>query len=240
MLNDLITALTLLTVLPAPSRAATIARPLGRSMAWFPAVGLLLGGILVFALWLLRMVFPDLVVAALVLAVWAMLTGALHLEALADTGDGLLATVPRDKRLEIMHDPRVGAFGAVTLGVVLLIKFAALASLTDIGLVVLAPVLARWGMVLAATFPPVSATGMAAMFRQGLGRRELVIATVTAALVAVPFGVRGVAAFALAAAAVLLVARVALARLGGLNGDIYGATGELVETIVLLIGTMRV
>jgi adenosylcobinamide-GDP ribazoletransferase len=237
MIRDFITALTLLTVLPAPAMNGQPPRPLGKSLAWFPLVGLLLGLVLLVAIYLLRSIFPVPVAAALTVALWAWLTGALHLEGLADSGDGLAATVSREKRLEIMHDPRVGSFGVVTVTIALVVKFAAVASLRSMGLLVLAPLLARWAMVVAATFPPASSKGMAVLFRDGLGKRDLVVATLVTAVIVGVFAWEGLAAFACAVAALLVVVRMAMSKLGGLNGDIYGAIGEVVEVIVLLVGT---
>jgi adenosylcobinamide-GDP ribazoletransferase len=234
---DLISALTLLTVVPVPGRWCGTARSLGNSLAWFPAVGLILGVVLALALYLARAVLPEQVAATLVVALWAGMTGALHLEALADCGDGLAATASPERRQEIMHDPHIGAFGVVAVVLVLLLKFAAIASLHNFGLLVLAPILARWAMVLAATFPLARDTGMAVLFRDGFGRWQLLAATVWAALGAVALGWRGLVAFVMAFAIVLVFARLARDRLGGMNGDVYGAIGEVVEAAILVLGS---
>ncbi len=230
----LLSALTLLTIVPVPTRWSLPTTNLGKSLAWFPLVGAGLGIILAFALHFLRLGFSDPLAAALTLALWAMLTGALHLEGVADSGDGLLSTAPRDKRLESMRDPRVGAFGAVALGVLLITKFAAIASLHDTFFLALAPMLGRWAMVLAATFPLARTDGMAARFSQGLSRREIIVATGIAAAGAVAFGWRGVIAWVAATLVVLALARIAQNRLGGMTGDIYGAVGEVTEVVVLM------
>ncbi len=232
----LLTAFTLLTIVPVPTRWALPTSSLGRSLAWFPLVGAGLGIVLALALHVLRIVFSDLIASALVLALWAALTGALHLEGVADAGDGLLSTTPREKRLEIMRDPRVGAFGVVAVGVVLIAKFAAIASLNDALYILLAATLGRWAMVLAATFPLARTEGMAARFREGLSRREIFIAMVIAALGAATFGWRGVIAWVAATAVVFVMARIARDWLGGMTGDVYGAVGELTEVVVLMVG----
>ncbi len=236
-MNDMISALTLLTIVPVPRRCCQTTRAAGKSLAWFPAIGLLLGIVLALALYLTRAVLPDQVAAALVVALWAGLTGALHLEALADCGDGLAATASPERRQEIMHDPRVGAFGVVAVVLVLLVKFAAIASLHDLGFLILSPILARWALVLAATFPLARNTGMAVLFRDGFGRGQLLAATVCAALASAAFGWRGLAAFVMACAIVLLFARLARNRLGGMNGDVYGAIGEVVEAVILVLAS---
>ncbi len=237
MAFDLISALTLLTIVPVPGRWRQTTRPLGKSLAWFPLIGLLLGVVLAPALQLARAVLPDQVAAALVVALWAVLTGALHLEALADCGDGLAATASPQRRQEIMHDPHVGAFGVVAVAVVLLIKFAALASLDDLGFLVLSPLLARWAMVMAAIFPLAQNTGMAASFRDGFGRQQLISASLWAGLGSLAFGWRGLLAIVMAFAVVLIFAQLARHRLGGMNGDVYGALGEVVEAVILVLGS---
>jgi adenosylcobinamide-GDP ribazoletransferase len=148
----------------------------------------------------------------------------------------LLSTAPREKRLEVMRDPRIGAFGAIALGILLITKFAAIVSLREIFFLALAPILARWAMVLAATFQLASVDGMAARFREGLSRKEIMIATVLTALGAAAFGWRGAIAWVAAALVVIALARIAQSRLGGMTGDVYGAVGELTEIAVLLVG----
>ncbi len=232
-------ALTLLTIAPVPSHWSLPTTNPGKSLAWFPLVGAVLGIILALALSLLRIVSSELIASALVLALWAALTGALHLEGVADSGDGLLSTAPREKRLDIMRDPRIGAFGAIALGIVLITKFAAIASLRDALFLALAPILARWAMVLAATFPLARSDGMAARFSEGLSRREISIATVFTVFGAAAFGWRGVIAWVAATVVVVALARIAQSRLGGMTGDVYGAIGELTEIAVLLVGAVR-
>ncbi len=231
-------ALTLLTVVPIPGRWCGTRSALGKSYTWFPVIGLLLGIVLALASHLARAVMPGQVAAALVVALWAGMTGALHLEALADCGDGLLATASPQRRQEIMHDPHVGAFGIVAVLVVLLIKFAAIASIPDLWFLILPPILARWAMVLAVTFPLAQGTGMAAIFHEGFGRWQLTAATLWAVLASVAFGWRGLVAFVVASAIVMVFARLARDRLGGMNGDVYGALGEVVEAVVLVLGSL--
>ena len=93
-------------------------------------------------------------------------------------------------------------------------------------------------MTFAATFPLARADGMAARFREGFGRREIFIGTLITAIAVGAFGWRGLIAWVAAVLVAFAVARIALKRLGGLTGDVYGAVGELVEVAVLLVGTI--
>ena len=99
-----------------------------RAPLWFGPVGLVLGAVLG-ALWRgAGALAPPLVVAVVVVAVDAGLTGMLHLDGLADCGDGLVAPMDRDRRLAVMRAPEVGAFGVVAVVVVVALRIAALAS----------------------------------------------------------------------------------------------------------------
>jgi adenosylcobinamide-GDP ribazoletransferase len=258
-MDDLWRALGLLTVLPVRAHweEGTLA---GRAMAAYPFVGGLIGVAL--ALWALLLTrlpvaFPgSLLPAVLVLVLWVVLTGALHLDGWADCCDALFVPVTRERRLEILHDPRLGSFGGVGLALLLLLKLAAIQALAfgfsraggpglsvpfwttrlpGWAVLVVAPVVARWALVVAArAYPPARPQGMAVTFRLGLGRRELVAATLTAAVVCVPLGLAGLVLWAVAASAMYTLARLALARLGGLTGDVYGAIVELAEAAVLV------
>jgi len=139
-----------------------------------------------------------------------------------------------------LRDVHLGTFGAVGVMLLLIVKFAALASATSFMPILLAPMLGRWAMVFAATFPLARTSGMAAMFRAGLTRRIVFVATMFAALVCACFSVIGVAAFISAFIVALVLTRLALNRLGGLTGDIYGMIGESVEVAVVMIGSLMI
>lgn len=238
-MNDLLRAISLLTTLQVQPDWDDPA-PLGRAMAWYPVVGLLLGVLLALSSGILLHLLPagvggGLVRAVLLVVGWAMLTGGLHLDGWADSCDALAAPVDRDKRLEILRDPRLGSFGATGLVLLLLGKVAALAALSGARPLLLAPVLARWCLVLvAASWPSARPGGMGDRFRQGLGAQQLRAASAVALLVAVLAGVPGLLLVGVAWFTARGVARLAAARLGGLTGDVYGATVEAVETAVLL------
>ena len=232
-MNDFRTALALLTVLPFAPRNATVS---ARALAYYPLIGLIIGLALAAANFLLRLFFPALVAAALLIALWAALTGALHLDGFTDACDGLFAATTRERRLEILRDVHLGAFGAVGLILLLLTQVAAVSSLESFAPIVLASVLGRWAMVYAAAYPLARREGMAVVFSAGLTRRELLIAMCFAALVAAIFGAFGLAALVAAFVVATVIARFVMARLGGLTGDIYGMVCESVEVAVLLVG----
>jgi adenosylcobinamide-GDP ribazoletransferase len=234
-MNDLRTALGLLTIFPV--RYAKIS---AGALAWYPAIGLFIGATLVTVHFLLQLALPNLVVAVIDVAMWAMITGGLHLDGFADACDALFAATTRERRLEILRDVHLGTFGVVGLILLLTLKVATVANATTLTPIFLAPILGRWAIVFAATFPLARREGMAATFIAGLSRRQVLLATMIAVLCCAIFGWLGLAAFVGAAMIAGLVGRMALNRLGGLTGDIYGMICESVEVGVLLIGCARV
>lgn len=237
LLSDLRAAFAFLTLLPVRTDSA---RSPGHAFAWFPLVGLTIGGLLAAVGWL---PLAEPLRSFLLLAVWVGISGGLHLDGWADSCDGLWVTAAPERRLEIMKDPRTGAWAVIGLVLLLLGKFAALYDLLPI-LLVAAPVAGRWAMVLAASaFPYARAHSdgehsLGGWFREGLGRRELQIATVSAIVIvggAAWFDVRALWAFAAALIVAFGFGRWAARRLGGgLTGDVYGAVCELTELLCVL------
>jgi len=213
---------------------------LGRSAGWFPAVGLFIGAVLAAAHWGLGQLFPPLLTGALVVALWAALTGGLHLDGLADCGDGLLAAVPVERRLEIMRDPCLGSFGGLSLVLYLLLKVVAVSALPAASwaaafALCFSPMLARWLLLLVARQPSARPGGMGAAFALGLKPAIIVLAALLPLALMVLGGWATLAAAALALLVTLGVIAVARARLGGVTGDVFGLSVELAELAVLLV-----
>lgn len=236
MINDLRTAFSFLTILPV--RTVENPQP-GRSFAYFPLVGLVIGGILFACAWLLEGITEE-IHAFIVLALWVVLSGGLHLDGFADSCDGLLATTQAERRLEIMKDPHVGSWALLGVVLLLLGKWSALQNIDPMVLIV-APVLGRWAMVLAAyAFPYARVTGVGAYFRNGLERSQVTVASVLAitivAIYALTTRPQFVLAILLPPVTVYLIGKWAAARLGGgLTGDVYGALCELIELLTLMV-----
>lgn len=237
MINDLRTAFSFLTILPVG--AAETAQP-GRSFAYFPLVGLAIGGMLFACASLLKGQTAPEIQAFIVLALWVVLTGGLHLDGFADSCDGLLVTTEPARRLEIMKDPHIGSWALIGVVLLLLGKWSAL-QIIDPVVLLIAPVLGRWGMVVAAyTFPYARATGVGGYFRNGLGRPQMMAASAMSMVIVavVVFFTRPqvVLAILLPPVIVYVIGKWAAARLGGgLTGDVYGALCELVELAVLMV-----
>jgi cobalamin 5'-phosphate synthase/cobalamin synthase len=231
-------ALQFLTVLPPLVRRPFTPAELGRAVGWFPLVGALVGVGLVGADSALELLFPAGVTAALVLAVWALATGALHLDGFLDCCDGLFGGRTAEARLRIMRDERVGAFAVVGAVLLLLVKYSCLAALASRAVaLVVAPTVARWGMALAVVaFPYARPEGVGRWMKDHAGWPQAALATVLALAVAtLAGGWLGLAAVALAGVAAVLGALFVLRRLPGLTGDVYGALGEVLEALTLLV-----
>lgn len=239
---SLIVALGFLTALPLP-RAAARPDQLARSLAWFPLVGAVVGAGLLALDAGLALALPVGVRSALVVIATVAITRGLHLDGLMDTCDGLFGGFTPERRLAIMRDSRVGAFGVLGGASDLLLRFAALGALTDgwrVAGLLLPPVIGRWAMVWATVaYPYARAEGLGAAFKAGASWRVAALATLgAAAICGMVWWPWGLVALPLGWLATVLVARFLLRRLPGLTGDCYGAVNELVEglALVLIVG----
>lgn len=235
------TALQFLTRLPVPRSVTAGAEERGRSVPYYPVVGLLLGTLLAGMPVLLAGTDAALQ-SALMLLAWVLLTGGLHLDGLADSADAWAGSHgDREKALRIMKDAASGPAGVTAIVLVLLIKFSALSVLIreDVwsGLI-LAPVLGRAAIVLILlTTPYVRPGGLgesqAALMPRGLSAAVLAFVALASALSGWP----GVWAAAAAAGLSLALRTMMLRRLGGTTGDTLGAVCELTEAAVLVTVT---
>ena len=240
MLDRFAAAWRFLTVFPFPGRYGE-GGALGRSLAMFPVVGAVLGGLAWLVATALGLVLPPLPLAMLVVAAMALFSFGLHMDGLADCADALLSLGrSRERALEVMRDSRIGAHGALALCLVLLLKVACLASM---------PVAK---MALAALAAPVA--GRAAMFfpmlllpylrDEGLGKifarthAAPLLAYGVAAVAALSWAALGVSSGGVAVGAWAFVVALWVyflrRRLGGATGDCYGAACELGEAAFVL------
>ena len=227
-----------LTIVPVGGRRGTVGAPPGRAVAWFPAIGLVIGSVLVVIDRLAAWAFPMLLAALLTVTTWKLMTGGLHLDGLADCLDAL-GGHDATQRLMIMRDSRIGAFGAMGLILFLLLELAAVAELAPAPrwrALLTAPCVARaMPAILARWFPAARSEGQGARFRADVQPRAMAVALGCAVVVAVAFlGAAGIAAVAAAGLTSVAIGRFMTARLGGVTGDVLGAAIELSELTVLL------
>lgn len=235
--------------------------PSQASLPWFPLVGAVLGCALGSLWWGAARVLPAGVAAAVVVVADLAITGMLHFDGVCDSADGLLGHMASARRLEVMREPGVGAWGVAAGASMLGLRWVALASLQP-GLLLLAGLwcLSRSTMALAALSLPYARSdgGLLSAFRVGdpppgaeasspgaaapLGRRAMVAVPGLVLAVALleawrpVHGAEVLAAGAVAAAVVLARARRAI---GGVTGDVLGALGVVMETLGLVAATLR-
>ncbi len=237
-LTGIVVALQFLTTVPPLLRRTVTSNELGRSVAFFPLVGLLIGLILFGLHRLLYAAFPSAILAAILLGVWILCSGALHFDGFVDAVDGLLGGRTAEDRMRIMRDERVGAFAVAGGGTLLLLKFAAL-GVAPVALIA-APLLGRWVMSAAIVlFPYARAEGLGRAMKDSAGWPQAVGASaISLAALGVLAPSAGLAATGAAVVAVgvsvWLLIRFTLARIPGLTGDIYGALCEVGETLCLV------
>lgn len=232
-------ALQFLSSLPIRLPGMPAPEQLGRSLLFYPLVGLLFGVIL----WALNIALagaPLLLHAALLLTVWVLLSGALHLDGLADSADAWLGGFgDRERTLTIMKDPRSGPIAVVTLVLVLLLKFAALLALIEqqqgIALIIV-PLIGRaalLGLFLTTTY--VRAGGLGQALADHLPRKAgWQVLAVSATACVVIAGFNAVVALLLAVIVFIWLRHLMVRRLGGTTGDTAGALLELLEMSVLV------
>ncbi len=238
-MSALAAAVRFLTVVPVAGRTGTDPRAIARSPAFFPLVGVGIGLALAGLDRALLLAFPAGVSAAIVIAAGIALTGALHLDGLADTADGLFGGRTPERRLAIMREPAVGVFGAAAIGASLLIRWAsiaALASTTRFAALVAAPALGRWAaLLLLDRFAYLRGDGLASAYSGPSAWRLLFGAATALAASYLLLGLWGLTLIAGVTLLSLVTGIYASRRLGGgLTGDVYGAASEIGELATLV------
>lgn len=234
------TALSFLTIISLPFRRQPGPHDMGASLVYFPVIGGLIGAILFLADWGLTGIFSPAVGGALTLALWVLISGAMHLDGVADACDGLAGSNPH-QRLEIMADSHTGAYGVAGVCLVLLAKYAAMVSLPGewrLEAWLLAPALGGWSMVLALfAFPYAHKTGgLGRGFKEGAGGLRFAIATLIMLAAAIGLaGWRGLILMSITCLIALGIGRFFSTRLGGLTGDVYGTIKEITEAAILVV-----
>jgi adenosylcobinamide-GDP ribazoletransferase len=219
------------------------APPSPAAVAWFPAVGALVGFAVGGVWWLAGEAFPPVVAAVIAVAADLAFTGLLHIDGLVDTADGLLAPMDRERRMAVMAEPGVGAFGVAAAAVVVPLRIACLASIAPTAWLVAGLwCAARTVMAVALrTLRYARPGGLAQSFRGGSGAVVGAYGLGGAcALAAVAIGLLpGVASVVAGVAGAGLVLWLAARRIGGFTGDVLGAAGVVAESVGLVVASAR-
>lgn len=235
MLNAFYLALSFLTRIPSPSLPEVQPADFGRAALFYPLVGLIIGAILCLPLLLFAEAEP-LLLAAIITVLWAVVTGGLHLDGVADGADAWLGGWgDEEKTHRILKDPLVGAAGAIAIASTLLLKWAALTVLIEhqYGWIILfAPVLGRsMILLLFLTTPYVRAGGLASAVTEHMPRTAAQALVVVVVVLAAAIAWQGLL---LALIGFWLLRRLMLQRLQGCTGDTAGASVEFGEMFWLM------
>jgi adenosylcobinamide-GDP ribazoletransferase len=217
----------------------------GRAARWFPIVGALIGLAVGAVYALVSWGAPPMVAAGVAVAFGVVLTGALHHDGAADVADAFGGGATRGARLAILDDPRDGTYGVLALVLLVVIQVASLAahgSVLGLATLVAAHSLGRMGAVaLMRWTPPARPTGLGASAASGLVDADVVVAIGLAVVIAViALGPGAPIALGLTVVVGLTVRRLAVRSIEGVNGDVLGAVEQLIETAVLVLGSIMV
>ncbi len=236
----LLAALRFLTIIPLPGRREISPEEVGRSIVYFPLVGVIIGLILVGLNWLLGLLLPSALVNVLLVVSLVAISGALHLDGFIDTCDGLASHKTVEERWRVMADSRAGSFGIIGVCCLLLVKYVSLNAVPESWLMptlVLMPVVSRWAMVYAVfAYPYAKPSGLGKAFKQGASWQRFTVATlITLAVAVVLAQLTGFIIMLAVWVIVVAMAAYLKGKFGGLTGDTYGAINEVAEVCLLIL-----
>ncbi|MDQ7090095.1 MAG: adenosylcobinamide-GDP ribazoletransferase [Methylococcales bacterium] len=238
VVSSFLLALQFLTRIPITFNRVVSDKQWGQTVLFYPIVGLIIGSLIAFIAFLLVETHFT-VNAALILMVWVAITGGLHLDGLADCADAWAGGLESPQRsLAIMKDPRSGAIAVVILVLLLLLKWVALSRLLIqpdfLGYLILIPALGRSAILaLMLSTPYVSPQGLAKTLNAYFPKIAALI--ILSLSVLIGCYVIGLMELLFTGLIIYLIRRLSLQRLGGVTGDVYGATVELVEVTLLTL-----
>ena len=226
-----------------PLKSELSQEQLGRATIYFPAVGLIIGGILAGLNWVLNLILPAPVTNALLIAALVILTGAMHLDGLSDTCDGIAGHKTVEERWKVMHDSRAGAFGVVGVVLLLLVQYVSLNSVPAdkmTAVLLFMPTVSRWAMVYAIfAYPYARPSGLGTAYKAATCWPQFIIATIiTLAVAGALFPLFNVTGFLLIGGVLIITTALAFYfkyKFAGLTGDTYGAINEVAEVMALIL-----
>jgi len=240
MINPLLIALQLLTRLPVPDTGPVNDRQIGQSLLFYPVVGLIIGGLLALTAWITEGGSEG-VRAVLLLVIWTLITGALHLDGLADSTDAWVGGYgDKEKTMAIMKDPYVGPAGVTIILLVLIAKYAALEALlsqANYVALILVPMLSRVMMpllLLTTDYVRKNGMGSALAAHHPKCTSQWIIFS-CAMLTLIVAGNNGLWLLATLTIVFLYLRRVMIQRIQGTTGDTLGAMVELSEAAGVMV-----
>jgi adenosylcobinamide-GDP ribazoletransferase len=235
-------AQTFLTRLPTPKISEIKAKELSTSLLYYPLIGLGIGCLLVLVAWALSSLVESsayAVIAAIIVTLWVFITGALHLDGLADTADGFVGGQGSFERtVKIMKDPVSGPAGIASIFLVLIIKYSAIIAILDSDMsywgLLLAPIVARAAAIGLLTYSPVSQ-------QQGLAfelkKTEFpeIVALILCFIAIIVFFVLNLYVLIVISVLMYAIRCWSITRLNGISGDILGLSIEVIEAVFLIM-----
>jgi len=201
----------------------------GYSAMFYPLIGFILGTLLWATNYFLQDYIPSTHLAVILFALWVLITGALHLDGFSDTVDGLF--VSKGKALEVMKDSHVGGMGMTFTIVFLALKLSSVIHFEAFYLLPVVLMFSRLNAVIAIYFYDYISSGVGKLLKEELSKKHLFFAGLYSLTLA--FSFHFFDAFIVSILVLIICAKFFTARLGGLNGDIYGFIIEVTELILL-------
>ncbi|MCX7920429.1 MAG: adenosylcobinamide-GDP ribazoletransferase [Clostridia bacterium] len=235
-----------LTAIPLPISLDVKNEDFGKGLVFAPVIGIILGALLAGSFYALSFVFPPYAASVVVMIVYIVLTGGLHLDGLGDTFDGLFSNRPKERILEIMRDSRVGTNAVLAIVSVILLNVSLLSSFS-VGylpyVLLLMPVAGRIGSLIGSGISVYarSSEGLGKSFIDYCGAKEIAVGTVI--YFGMFFGVLGVMGIVIACFPVVsavVLTKFFSRKIGGATGDILGAVCELNQTVFLMVGYLGI
>ena len=235
MLNDLKVALAFLTRIPINHGPQISLR---RSAALFPLVGALIGLIGGLVFYVSSAILPPLVSASISILVTVAITGAFHLDGLADICDGLIGGWNREERLKILKDSRHGTYGVAAISLQLILQVCLLSALSPrdgLFTLIVLHTLSRLVPIFLMLIPATSGhDGMGASVSREIGVREpLVGSLITVLLIAPIMGLNFLLLSAILFLTLSIFALWVIRKIDGMVGDAFGAGEQISETMIL-------
>ncbi len=241
MIRSFLTALSFLTILPVGRKKEIEAKEFARSMIFFPVVGFFIGLILYLSYYVLSSLFPKSLSIWFIIGILIFLTRGLHLDGFADTMDGLASGGSKERILEVMRDSRIGSFGVFSLIFLIGTKYLILNQIPDPSIyssLILMTVLGRNSIVLVCCRSPYArlGNGLGKLFTENSGYREVISSSlITLAITIFIRGLSGIWLFLMISLFSIGYRFYFIKRLGGVTGDILGASNEVAELLSIVI-----
>ncbi len=239
-LKRLVLMLQFFTRIPIRIQLTSNSSDFGKGLVFAPFVGVVIGAILTIAAYGLLYLFPRVLVTALVLVLYIIITGGLHLDGLGDTFDGIFSNRPRERILEIMRDSRVGTNAVLAVACVLLLDFAALSQINSgyyLRIILLMPMAGRVGSLVGAAVSGYARTGegLGKSFIDFCGKKELLWGLILYTVISLfTFDFKLWIIMLIPPIFALLAVKYFGSKIGGATGDILGAVCELNQCVFLV------